>query len=412
MAQLARRGFLTQALCGCGVCAFAPSLLARVSPADMRPFVTAGYEPKDVDERGMWQIYERFERDLAASNLLVRDPALMAYLHGIMERLLGEMAADLRIYVVRDPEANASMGPTGLMIVHTGLLARMRNEAQLASVLGHEAGHYLRRHSLQRWRDLKTKSALMSIVALGGAAAGGPSGTNYYSLANAINVTILLSMLSFSREHESEADAYGLKLMHDGHYPATAASEVWAQIIDERRASAAERKKKYRDRANSALSTHPPTVERMSDLAASAQELQRPDPDGAGYDDRRAEYMAAIAPFRPMLIDEQVKLNDPGASLYLINALAQDGWDATLRYYEGEIYRLRDEPGDGARASESYAAAVQFSDALPESFRAHGYALIKSGNVEEGRRSLERYLELHPNATDAAMVRFSLAQER
>jgi predicted Zn-dependent protease len=412
MTQIQRRGLLTRALCVGALCAFAPALFARVSPADMKPFVHAGYEPKDVDERGMWQAYERFEADLAASNLLVRDPALTAYLSGIMERLLGDLAADVRIYVVRDPDVNASMGPTGLMIVHTGLLARMRNEAQLASVLGHEAGHYLRRHSLQRWRDLKTKSAVMSVIALGGAAAGGSTGTNYYGLANAVNVTIMLSMLSFSREHESEADAYGLKLMNDGLYPPGAAAEVWGQIIEERRASAAERNKKYRDRANSALSTHPPTVERMSDLAASATELEKPDSDGAQRDDRRAQWITAISPLRPMLIEEQVKLNDTGASLYLVNALAQDGWDATLRYYEGEIYRLRAGPDDAALAAQSYAAAVQFPDALPEAWRAHGYALIKAGQVEEGRRALERYLELRPEATDAAMVRFSLTQER
>ena len=36
-----------------------------------------------------------------------------------------------------------------------------------------------------------------------------------------------------------------------------------------------------------------------------------------------------------MMLDDQVKLNDPGASLYIINALAKDGWNGTLRYYEG-----------------------------------------------------------------------------
>ena len=49
----------------------------------------------------------------------------------------------------------------------------------------------------------------------------------------------------------------------------------------------------------------------------------------------------AIAPIRPMLLDDQVKLNDPGASQYLINTLAQDGWNGLLRFYEGEIWRLR-----------------------------------------------------------------------
>src|SRR5262249_41569407 len=102
--------------------------------------------------------------------------------------------------------------------------------------------------------------------------------------------------------------------------------------------------------------------------------------------------------------------NDSGASLYLINSLAREGWDGTLRYFEGETYRLRDENGDGARAADAYAAAVKFADSPAQAYRAHGYAQLKTGNTEEGRRALTRYLELNPAAPDAAMVRFTLGQ--
>ena len=63
-------------------------------------------------------------------------------------------------------------------------------------------------------------------------------------------------------------------------------------------------------------------------------------------------------------IDEQIKLNDPGASLYLINSLTQDGWDGSLRYFEGEAYRMRDQPGDQERASTAYAQAVALNNPL------------------------------------------------
>ena len=54
------------------------------------------------------------------------------------------------------------------------------------------------------------------------------------------------------------------------------------------------------------------------------------------------------APIRQMLLDDQVKLNDPGASQYLIETLAQDGWNGLLRFYEGEVWRLRNRRGDDA----------------------------------------------------------------
>lgn len=111
-----------------------------------------------------------------------------------------------------------------------------------------------------------------------------------------------------------------------------------------------------------------------------------------------------------MLLDEQIKQNDPGAGLYIINGHAADGWDGTLRFYEGETYRLRDAPGDGALAATAFAAAVDYADAPPSAWRAHGYALLKDGHGDEGRRALTRYLDLAPGATDAAIVRFAMKQ--
>ncbi|HEY8510274.1 MAG TPA: M48 family metalloprotease [Steroidobacteraceae bacterium] len=379
--------------------------LARVLPTDLTPLVTKGYEPKDVDERGLWHACERIEEALLASRLLITDTALNDYVRGVTERLLGESAQDLRIYIMRNPEFNAGMWPNGMMMVHSGLLVRIRNEAQLASVLGHECGHYLRQHSLQRARDIRTKSAIAAVV---GVAAGVSGSIDAINTASALSNALLLSIFQFTRAQESEADAYGLMLLGKAGYRLEAASEIWQQVIDERKASAQARKKTYRDRSRSIVSTHPPSDERMQDLKDTAASMQRRGVESV--DDGRVAWQAVIAPHRAMLLEEQVKLNDPGASLYLINALAADGWDGVLRYYEGEVYRLRGESGDTQRAAESYAAALEFPDAPAEAYRAHGYAQMKAGNVGEGRRALARYLELKPDAADAAMVRFSLGE--
>ena len=378
---------------------------ARLLKTDLTPLVSADYRPTDADERGLWQQCDALEREIAASKLLLQDAALKSYLQGVMERLLGTQAAHLRIYPVRNPEFNAAMTPNGMMIVHTGLLVRMRNEAQLAAVLGHESGHYLRRHTLQTWRSLETKTAAMAFLGVGGAF-GGLLG---YGLAQGINVSLAVSLFSFSRELESEADTYGLKLLNAAGYPPDAAGEVWSQLISERKASALDRKTRYKDKSLSALSTHPPTEERMRDLTETGAELARTSPL-VPRDARRSEWLAAVTPLRPMLLEEQVKLNDPGGSLYLLQSLALDGWDGQLRYFEGEVYRLRAGPGDEARATEAYAAAVTLANTPPEAHRAHGYALIRAGQREAGQQALKRYLELAPQAADAEMVRFTLSQ--
>lgn len=146
----------------------------------------------------------------------------------------------------------------------------------------------------------------------------------------------------------------------------------------------------------------------MTDLSDTAEYLR--DKGSESRFDGQSEWLAVIGPHLSVMLEEQVKRNDPGASLYLINSLAQDGWTGLLHYQEGEAYRLRGEADDTARAASAYAAAVQLPDAPPQAWRAHGYALMKAGRIDEGREALRRYLQLDPTATDANMVRFSLAQ--
>jgi hypothetical protein len=140
----------------------------------------------------------------------------------------------------------------------------------------------------------------------------------------------------------------------------------------------------------------------MIDLRADAAEITVP---GKAYDARRERYLAMIGSIRPMLLDDQVKLNDPGASQYLIETLARDGWNGLLRFYEGEVWRLRNRPGDELRANQSYAAAVAYPDAPADAWRWHGIALMKSGRAAEAKVAFRRYLTMKPDAPDAAWVR-------
>lgn len=408
-AVLSRRGVIG-GMCGC---CLGTAATGRVSPAAMQPLIAANYRPADTDERGIWQNCATFEDELRASHLLLNSPEMQAYVTAVMTRLLGDRVHELRIYLVRDASFNASMFPNGLTVIHTGLLVRTRSEAQLAAVLGHEAGHYLRRHSIAHLRNLERKTAVMAFVGAGAGVAGGvaaaygANGQNWVSLANSINRGLYASLFTFDRQQEAEADAFGLRLMADAGYAPDAAAQVWQQQIEEAQATAAARSRRYHDHY-SVVSTHPPDAQRLSDLTASAHEIARPQP--YTYYIGREEWRRVIGPLQSDLLAEQVVLNNPGASLYLVSALAAEGWNGALRFYEGEIYRLRDAPGDAALASTAYAAAVALPDPPAEAWRAHGYGLIKAGHADDGRQALARYLELSPDATDAAMVRFSLAQ--
>jgi hypothetical protein len=373
---------------------------ARILPKDMVPLVGPGFKPADRDEQGFWKEMDRVEEEVAGSNLLITDPKITGYLRNVIGAVGGPAAKDFRIYLARIPEFNAMMFPTGFAVVFSGLLLRMRNEAQLAGVIAHESGHFLRRHMIRSWRDERRKTDIFSVAAmaagLGGAGAGVWLG-NYVDLAQ---LGTILSLFSYSREMEAEADAMGIKNMAGVGYDPMEMSNIWQQLIGEEDASARYRGK--RRHKGGIFDTHPSSDARMADMKADAVELRVP---GKAYDNGRDRYLATVGPIRPMLLDDQVKLNDPGASQYLIETLALDGWNGLLRYYEGEVWRLWNRPGDDVRADQSYAAAVAYTDAPADAWRWHGVSLMKQGRSTEAKAAFTRYLKMKPDAPDAAWVR-------
>jgi predicted Zn-dependent protease len=397
--ELSRRSLLV----GGGVAAAAlttGTAQARVRPQDMQPLIGPGFKPTDRDEQGLWQLMDRAEEEIAGSNLLMNDPALTGYLKNLIGKVGGPAAQDMRIYLAHIPEFNAVMFPSGFTVIFSGLLLRARNEAQLAGVIAHESGHFLRRHMIRSWRDQKRKSDLLAIgsmlAGVGGAGAGVYLG-DYVQLAQ---LGAILSLFSYSRGMEAEADAMGTRLIAEAGYPAAEMANVWQQLIGEETASARYRGK--RRRRGSLFDSHPSPDSRMADLRASAAEVTVP---GRAYDNGRARYLSAIGGIRPMMLDDQVKLNDPGASQYLIQTLAQDGWNGLLRFYEGEIWRLRNRKDDDDRAAQSYAAAVVYPDAPADAFRWHGISLLKQGRRGEAKTAFTRYLAMKPDAPDAPWVR-------
>jgi predicted Zn-dependent protease len=380
---------------------------ARILPKDMEPLIGPGYRAVDEDEKGLWHLMDRVEEEVSGSNLMIKDEGLKSYLRELIGNVGGPAAKDMRIYLARIPEFNAMMFPTGFTVVFSGLLLRMRNEAQLAGVIAHESAHFLRKHQLRQWRDMRRKTDIFSFLAMGAGVAGGAAGIYAGDLIQLAQFGTILSLLKYNRSLEAEADAMGVRLLAEAGYDPMAMSETWEQLIGELDMSAKYRRK-HRDRDFSLFSTHPSPDSRMADLKISAAEVRQP---GKTYDAYRDRYLAALAELRPTLLDDQVKLNDPGASQYIIDTLARDGWNGLLRFHEGEIWRLRNSQAkdDETRAAQGYAAAVMYADAPPDAWRWHGVMLLKQGRAAEARAAFTRYLQMSPNAPDAALVRQMVA---
>jgi hypothetical protein len=368
--------------------AAAPAVPAPPAPAVLDSAVDEAYVPQDKDERGLWMEMEKVERELKVSPLVMRDPALNAYVKSVLCKLIGQArCAPVRLYIIRTSEFNATMAPNGVLEVYSGLLLRSRNEAQLAAVLGHEYTHYSRRHSLQLFRDVRSKS----------------STTMWFSLMVGgllASLMILPSIFKHSREMEEEADRGGLALMSHAGYDTREAAHIWEQLREEMDATALARQTRSRkDKDGGMFADHPPSADRVKYLTTAAAA----DPGKPGNTGQDA-YATAMAPYWGEFADDQIKQNDFGASDYLITSLGKQGWTDWLWFARGELYRRHAGAGEFEKAVGFYGEGIAAGSAMPELWRGRGLTLLKLGRTDEGKADLTEYLRRAPNASDRAII--------
>jgi beta-barrel assembly-enhancing protease len=340
------------------------------------------------DEGGLWGFMDREEARLRRSAFLIRDPALERYLTDLACRLAGHHCADLRVYATRSPFFNASMAPNGMMTIWSGLLLRVDNEAQLAAIIGHEIGHYVQRHALDRLRDARSRSAFAAIMIP-------------FGLVGAIGqLAAIAGQFAFTREQEVEADRIGAELMTASGYDPRQAAQVWAQLLGEVKAG----EEAGGDPAQRSVmfATHPEPAEREASLRERAEVLAA----GRKLELHAEPLRKVIRPLRRMLLEDELRRRRPGESSHLIERLlATTGEEGELRYFLGEVFRLRAGKDDATRAIDAYGAAERAGDPPAEMFRGRGLVHWQLGNKAEASADFRRYLERAPHASDAAMIR-------
>ena len=376
--------------------------LAKGDTVPALPTYSAAYQPQGVDERGLWMEMDEAERAMRDSNAVINDPKLIQYVREVVCRTVGEdRCRTVRVYIVRDASFNASMAPNGMMLVNTGLLLRARDEAELASVLGHEFAHFELRHSLTGFKQRRTAGDIFAwagVAAMGAYRYGGTGAYQAVRTAQSVQIGAVRSVYSNSREQERQADLLSMAYLRASPYDPHCFSRIWNRLMDEADATAHGRKQRSTryDRV-SFFATHPTDLERASYLRTIAEGMNKTGEDDA---DR---YRTALAPWRSQMLADQIKLNDFEGTDYLLKGLAGDTWTAPLLYARGELYRMRGNPRDLVAAASFYRAAISQDPTNAEAYRGMGLAQMRSrdpGAVE----TLNTYLKMKPDAPDRAMI--------
>ncbi|MFU8896147.1 MAG: M48 family metalloprotease [Gammaproteobacteria bacterium] len=156
---------------------------------------------------------------------LVEDAALQAYVHRLGSQLAQaserpELPWTFR--VADDPTPNAFAAPGGFIFITRGLLALLRNEAELVSILGHEIGHVTARHSVAMM-----SRAQLAQLGLGIGSIMSPSVAQFGDLAAG---GLQLLFLSYGRDAERQADDLGYRYALEQGYDVREMVNVFAAL--------------------------------------------------------------------------------------------------------------------------------------------------------------------------------------
>ncbi len=182
------------------------------------------------------------------------DTNVTAQLNAIVQRLAKTQPkneCEFRVAVLESREPNAFALPGGSIFVNKGLLLLMTNSVEVAGVLSHEIGHVVKRHGCRTLITSVGPSYAIQFVL----------GDNHGMLSVLAEGSHLLVEQSFSRDFEREADETGFDMMLAANLDPRGLEQGLRRLRDY------EQKTFGGHEGSRALSSHPPTPERIDRLA-------------------------------------------------------------------------------------------------------------------------------------------------
>ncbi|KAF5198867.1 Mitochondrial metalloendopeptidase oma1 [Thalictrum thalictroides] len=166
------------------------------------------------------------------------------------------------VLVVDDPQVNAVCYPGGKIVVYTGLINQFRRKGEVATIIGHEIGHAIARHTAEALTKYIVSAIFQKLV----------FSKVTDSLIRIFDASDILIHLPFSRKMEKEADYLGLLMMASAGYDPRIAPKVYEKLALLEGDSNSE-SSSFFDILSAFLSTHPPSMERAK-LLTQAQVME------------------------------------------------------------------------------------------------------------------------------------------
>ncbi len=210
----------------------------------------------------------------------VVDPGVEAYVNSVGQRLATNSDRKLpyEFHVINDSSANAWALPGGKISINRGLLVRLKNEAELAAVLGHEIVHAAAKHGAQgQTRGIGLQLGVMTASIIGAREGYGQQA----QILSSVGAQIINSR--YGQGAELEADRYGMEYMVAAGYDPQGAVELQRTFVKLSSGQSS-------DALSRLFASHPPSEKRVAQNIETASRLEK------GGSLGESEYRRAMAP--------------------------------------------------------------------------------------------------------------------
>jgi predicted Zn-dependent protease len=214
------------------------------------------------------EIGEQSMIEIRADKSYLDDAEISDYLNQLGYRLVSnsnEPGQEFEFFAINDHAINAFALPGGFVGVNTGLILTAQSESELASVLAHEVSHVTQHHLARMMAGQKIDSlAAIAAVAVAILAARSNPDAAMGAIVGA-GAGSIQRQLTFTREHEQEADRIGLATLQKAGFDVRAMPEFFERL---------QRGTRLLDNSTpSWMRTHPITSERIADIENRVRQM-------------------------------------------------------------------------------------------------------------------------------------------
>jgi predicted Zn-dependent protease len=344
----------------------------------------------EKDEKRLIKRASELSKSINENENTFQKPSINDYPNSVLKRLLEDDSLALtddiefKVTIIKNPYLNAFALANGSIYIHSGILAKMENEAQLAMLIGHEMSHVIYKHGIKRSRNHKNSALAATIF-------GTLTLPFDFGLVSALLYNASLS--GYSQANENEADKEGITQMVNAGYDVQEGARLFNILLKDIQLN--EIKQPF------FFSTHPKVQNRIDNCATIIEKSHAHKKGRIG----KETFEQYVKPLLQENIMADLKLRRFKSAKASIEVYLKRYPKEAYGYYAlGELHRLNTEKKDTQVALDNYNLSIEKEHDFSLAYRGIAYVYLKQQQKAKAKEYFEKYLSFNTQATDKKYI--------